>query len=262
MNKRRGLFSTTAYYREGNTGAGGAQAAPGATGGVPGAQGGGAQEPPKPKTNEEKMAEFASLWEPPKPPEPKPGVTPSPSPSPTPGNSDRLQEYFAEQDYFGEMDKAAFGTALREGNVDAIFVEMKKAFTNMHGKALANMQKFSDSAVEKASAKAVSEFTSSYKMDKVFDDMFSQKAELKLPAVAPMAKATVKQFINKGETPENAVKKTIEFFETFGASFGKEPPNNNGGRPNGSSFGSDPSIGSKTVNGVSEKMDYDALWSA
>jgi hypothetical protein len=234
-------------------------------------------DPNKVLTPAEALAQFQSLWDTTPPPAPgggnqggnqggQQGTQGGQQGNQGTQQPDRLSGYLKEQDYFAGVDKNKLMQAAQQGDSETFVGMLGDVFRNFHSIALANMDKFGQHYANKAKNEAMNDFGSSYRMDKMYENMFEAKAELRLPAVAPMAKATLKQFLNKGEKPEDAIKKTVALFDALGGAFGKPPANigNSGGRPTGNGMMQDiqnPSVGFRVDNGQTKAMDYDALWS-
>lgn len=132
------------------------------------------------------------------------------------------------------LDLAKIQEDLREGKVDSLNEAFSNVAANTYKAAMTQMNSLVDSKIEAATEKAVSDANSTVKADLEIQEMQSSLPFTKDPNIEPVAKAVLAQFRSKGESVENAIAKTKEFFQNTAEKVGNVsiPPNDKPGTRN------------------------------
>lgn len=259
---KRGLFSSTSYCRDPNTGAGGAAAAvaaatpqAGADGGAGGQQQQQQQKPVKPGNP---LDAVADIWEPAKKPDPAAGATP-----PVPGasqddGSERVNNYFNSQDYVKgsgidtDVLKAAFEKQDFKGFMDG----MNDIMRGFHRTLLGNMDTVAKQHSNEAGTSAYNRSMAGFQNASNVEKLMQAIPQVNHPSLRPVAVGMLNTALSKNISLDKAIETVKAYYEAVGATFTKAPPS---GRGQGAGGGTGDNSGGDS--GGATDMDFDAIFS-
>jgi len=133
-----------------------------------------------------------------------------------------LQEHIATLDFGKGIDMQAIMNDVQNGDMSS----MQKAFTQIGSQAytatLTDANRLMQSKINDAVTAAVEKAGVNYKGDKLTDAMHTALPFTKDPAMSPVARGILGQFLKKGLSDEEALNKTKAYFKNFALKSAKD----------------------------------------
>lgn len=169
----------------------------------------------------------------------------------TDGNT-AFQQHVDSLDFNAGIDPNAVMQAMRDGDPEALTAAFNKIGANAYRNAIVDANKIMGQKVE-AMAKTVKDDVSSANASgELVKEMHNQLSFTKSPAFAPVAKLVLTQFIEKGSSPQDAIKQVGEYFKNLSGEVAKLNPSAPNRRPTGGFGGGSNNGGGNTDEGGEE----------
>ena len=181
-------------------------------------------------------------WE--NPPEVKDPATTPAAPVVTPtepvvDSSKAFQEHLATMDFTQGLDMQAAADKMREGDMTGMQGVMNDMGRQVFQQAVMLTSEFTKQQVERGVAEALQKSKGSFSADLAQRELQDRFPAAKDPTIAPVANGVFARFLERGQTVEEAIKNTENYFANMANKF--NPPNKQA-RPGSGGFNKDGTV--------------------
>lgn len=144
-----------------------------------------------------------------------------------------LEEYISGLDFGGVIDQSTLASAIETNDMKAVVGEFSKAFNNIYKNILVDANKMTQSMVQAANKEVLQQVSGDKGAEKAMGSLQERIPIAKDPRYEPVVRATLTGFLQKGETLDKALDKTVTYMQNLSGELSKqfsrnEPPNNPG----------------------------------
>ena len=168
---------------------------------------------------------------------PEPVTTPAAPPAtttePGPTSAEKFQEQLKGMDFTQGLDFQGAADKMREGDMTGMSAVMNSMGQQVFQKAVMLTSEYTKQQVEKGVAEALQKSKGHFSADLAERELHDKFPAAKDPTIAPVANGVFARYLERGQTVEEAIKNTEQYFANMANKF--NPPNRQG-RPGTGGF--------------------------
>lgn len=155
-----------------------------------------------------------------------------------PDPNETFNKHVDSLDFTGGIDVEAGMKAFADGDREGVLSMLQQVGQNAYRNSIVDANKVVQQRVDKMADSVKADVSNSNATSDLVKEMNTQLPFTKNPAFAPVAQLTLTQFMQKGVSPQEAIKEVGKYFQNLSGEVGKMNPDAPGGRPTGQFRGS------------------------